>query len=58
MKTVPYTDTNGRSGFLNPLHVTHFYVSGADEITVHFARGGPIAITGYSPGTFREAIED
>ena len=58
MASVPYTDTNGRSGFLNPEAITHFYQSGPDEIMVHFARGGPIAITNYSAGSFREAIED
>ncbi len=58
MKSISYTDTNDRQGFLNPEHVTHWYVNGPDEIMVHFARGGPITITNYSAGSFREALED
>ncbi len=57
MASVPYTDTNGRSGFLNPQHVTHWYASGPDAIIVYFARGAPVTITNHSPGSFRQALE-
>ncbi len=57
MKSIPYTDTNGKSGFLNPEAVTHWHANGADEILVHFAKGGPISIADYTAGKFREALE-
>ena len=58
MKTVPYTDVNDRQGFLNPESVSHWFVSGPDEILVHFARGGPIAIKNYTAASFRQAMEN
>ncbi len=58
MKSVQYTNADGVSGFLNPEHVTHWYASGPDAIIVLFARGAPVTITNYSPGSFRQALEN
>ncbi len=58
MKTVPYTDADGLSGFLNPEHVSHFHQSGTEAIIVYFTRHGPKTLTNYTVATFRQAIED